>query len=405
MNILKIANYRTIQVILFGFQQFLPINEPPLISEERATLKVGSYLKDKRLKNVLIVTGPSITKLGLLNDLIQGLDENGISYTIFNNVKSNPSIDNVEEGLTEYKKNNCDSIIALGGGSPIDCAKTIAARVSNKNKSVEQLKGLLKVTHKTPFLVTVPTTAGSGSEVTVAAVISNEQTKDKYSITDPKLIPALAVHDPNLFIKLPAKVTSTTGMDALTHAIEAYVNRSNTKHTKECALQSIKLIYENLLTAYNEPENLLARKNMLKASYLAGVAITNAYVGYVHALAHSLGGKFDISHGLANAVLLPLVLESYGEKAYKKCAEIVDYLGVASNLATNKEKTEYLINFIRELNAKMSIEPKLHIKADDKTINEMVNHAYKEANPLYPVPKILGKKELKEIYLNSLAEE
>ncbi|MCQ3034755.1 MAG: iron-containing alcohol dehydrogenase [Bacilli bacterium] len=405
MNPFKVAYYRTYQGILFLFQQIVSIKEPPLISEERATLKVGSYLKDKGYKNVLIVTGPSISRLGLLDNLIQGLYENNIKYTIFSNVKPNPTIENVEEGVKVYKANECDSIIALGGGSPIDCAKTIGARLSNPKKPVEKLKGLLKVTHKIPFLVAIPTTAGSGSEVTVAAVISNSETSDKYALTDPKLIPSLAVHDPNLFMKLPKSVTAATGMDALTHAIEAYIGRGNSKYTSKCGLESIKLIYENLIKAYENPEDLKARKNMLKASYLAGVAITNAYVGYVHALAHSLGGKFDTQHGLANAVLLPNVLEAYGEKAYERCAQIADYVGLSKEGLNNKEKTDVLIYSIRELNAKMSIDSKLHIKVDDKTMDELVDHALKEANPLYPVPKELGKKELRDIYLKSLSED
>lgn len=405
MNPLKVFYYRSYQAFLFLFQQLVSIKEPPLISEERATLKVGAYLKEKGYKNVLLVTGPSITKLGLLNDLIQGLEENEIKYTVFNNVKSNPTIENVEEGLNIYLTNDCDSIIALGGGSPMDCAKTIGARVSNKNKSVEKLKGLLKVTRKIPFLVAVPTTAGSGSEVTVAAVISNSETSDKYALTDPKLIPSLAVHDPNLFTKLPAHVTAMTGMDALTHAIEAYIGRGNSKYTSKCGLESIKLIYENLIKAYENPEDLDARKNMLKASYLAGVAITNAYVGYVHSLAHALGGVYDTPHGLANAVLLPNVLEAYGEKAHKRLAQIADYIGLTKSELNNKQKSELFICSIRELSAKMSIDSKLHIKVDEKTMNELVEHAYKEANPLYPVPRILGKEELKDIYLKSLTED
>ena len=210
----------------------------------------------------------------------------------------------------------------------MDTAKGIGARVACPRKPISKMKGLLKVGRKLPLLIAVPTTAGTGSETTVAAVISNPVTHEKYPINDPKLVPDYAVLDPNLIIGLPNKITSTTGMDALTHAIEAYIGGSNTRKTKKSAKIAVKLIFENLEETYNNPTNKDARNNMLIASYHAGVAFTRAYVGYVHALAHTLGGFYGVPHGLANSILLPVVLEEFGSKAHKKLAELADLVSL-----------------------------------------------------------------------------
>lgn len=401
MNLIKKCYYRSFQFILRLASYFINFREPSIINKENAIFEIKNILKSNKKNNVFLITGNIIKTTTQFNNLVNDLKNNNVNVTIFSNVINNPTIENVEEGLEVFLANQCDSIIAVGGGSVIDFAKLVASRATNK-KPIEQMKGLLKVKHKPSFLIVVPTTAGTGSEVTIASVVTNDITHQKYAINDPKLIPLYAVLDPVFLLSAPNNITSTTGMDALTHAIEAYIGRSNTKKTKKEALIAIKLIFDNLYKSYANPNDIEAKSNMQIASLKAGLAFTRAYVGYVHALAHALGAKYNISHGLANAILLPEALKKYGKHAYKPLSEISDYLELTKKDLSKKEKAETLISAIENLNKSMNINNVLKsiIKIED--INFLVNHAYKEANPLYPVPYIWDKKDFKDLYLSLL---
>ena len=390
--------YRTYQSLFRLASYFLGIKEPKVIEGENSLTKIPSLLKEKGLSKPLVVTDKGIHSLGLITPLFKSLEETGLKYSYFYDVVANPTIKNVNDGLKVFKEGNCDSIIVVGGGSAMDCAKMIGALVNKKNKTVEDLRGVLKVGKVSPFLIAVPTTAGTGSETTLAAVIVNENTHHKYAINDPHLIPKYAVLDPTLLVGLPPKITSTTGMDALTHAVEAFIGRSNTKKTKKAALDAIKLIDENLIISFKDGKNLEARKNMQKAAYLAGVAFTRAYVGYVHAIAHSLGGKYNVPHGLANAIILPYVLEEFGKSAHKKLALLCDLLSLSEKSSTNEEKAKAFIAYIRKMNKEMDIPEKFDIVYDEVEVNEMIEHAFKEGNPLYPVPKEFKKEDFKRVY-------
>ena len=300
MNIVKKIYCRVVQNVLKVGMYLIHFPSPELVSGEDSILKVKDILKANNKNRVLVVTDNNLLKLGLLDKMLVSLKEAGIEYAMYNDVVPNPTIDNIEAGLKIYKENNCESIIAFGGGSPMDTAKGIGARVARPRKSIAKMKGLFKVLKKIPLLVAIPTTAGTGSETTVAAIVSNPLTHEKYPVNDTHLVPKYAVLDPNLIIGLPGKITSTTGMDALTHAVEAYIGNSNTKKTKASAIKAVKLIFDNLEETYNNPTNKEARNNMLIGSYYAGVAFTRAYVGYVHAIAHALGGFYGVPHGLAN---------------------------------------------------------------------------------------------------------
>ena len=377
--------------------RFLPWRKPQLLEGENSLIKLPPLIKNKAIDSVLIVTDKGITSLGLLDRLLEGLANIGITYFVYDNTVPNPTIDTIEDALTFYRTNNCKAIIAFGGGSPIDCAKAVGARVARPEKSIPQMKGQLKVRKEIPPFFAIPTTAGTGSETTLAAVISNNETHEKYAINDPVLIPHFAVLDPLLTVKLPPHITATTGMDALTHAIEAYIGKSNTVETKRCSKEAVTLIFENLYEAYSNEANINARKNMQKASYLAGVAFTRAYVGYVHAIAHTLGGFYSIPHGLANAIILPYVLEYYGKSAQKPLAELADLIGVSNEADTDEHKAKKFIKAIKKLNKDMNIPTKIN-GIVDRDIPLMVERALKEANPLYPVPKILLKKDLQHLY-------
>lgn len=388
---------RTYQGAFKIASRFLPWRQPQLLEGENSLNQLPGLIRSKGLHSVLIVTDKGITSLGLMDELLEGLKKEEIDFFVYDKTVPNPTIDNIEEALQLYNEYSCEGIIAFGGGSPMDCAKGVGARVARPNKTIPQMKGELKVRKEIPPLFAVPTTAGTGSEATVAAVISNSKTHEKYAVNDMSLIPHYAVLDPQLTVGLPPHITSTTGIDALTHAVEAYIGRSNTEETKQLSREAVKLIFENIVEAYSNGKNIEARTNMQKAAYKAGVAFTRAYVGYVHAIAHTLGGFYSVPHGLANAIILPYVLDYYGESVHKPLAELADLVGIGENLETVEQKAKEFIEAIRKLNASMNIPNKIS-GIIDTHIPTMVERAVKEANPLYPVPKILFKEDMFKLY-------
>lgn len=388
---------RTYQAVLYVAEFFLPWREPKLITGAGSFAKLPQTIKQDGVDSVLIVTDQGLMRLGMLEPLTKALAEENVKFCIYDKVVPNPTTANVAEAENMYRQNDCNGIIAVGGGSPMDCAKGVGARIARPKKTLRQMGGVLKVGKKLPKLYAVPTTSGTGSETTIAAVITDENEHFKYAINDPALIPYAAVLDPLLTLKLPPHITATTGMDALCHAVEAYVGRANTRKTKLNAQQAVLLIRDNLVKAYLHGDDVAARENMQRASYLAGLAFTRAYVGYVHAIAHSLGGKYHIAHGLANAVIMPYVFRAYGTKAHKKLAELADLVGVTEQTDTRAQKAEKFIRWIESLNEQMSI-PTGFAEIKEEDLDELVGHAEKEGNPLYPVPKIMGKEELKAIY-------
>lgn len=392
MNVFYKAFCRTYQFVMKIAANFLPFRQPEILE---GLEKVPEQIEKLGIASVLIVTDDVLhNKLHLIDGLKEGLEAKGIKYAVYDKTVPNPTIDNIEEGVALYNENACNALIAFGGGSPMDCAKGIGCRIARPNKEIPKMKGVLKVMKKLPVIFAVPTTSGTGSEATLAAVISNSETHEKYAINDPVLIPKYAVLDPSLTLKLPKHITSTTGMDALTHAVEAYIGSSNTELTKAMAIKATKLIFENLKNAYDNGEDIKARRNMQLASYYAGVAFTRAYVGNVHAIAHTLGGFYGVPHGLANAVILPHILDFYGEKAYVKLSELANAVGIKG---TTEAKAKQFIQAVKDMNAYMNIPTTIDgIKEED--IPTMVERAFKEANPLYPVPKIMSKEDFTAMY-------
>lgn len=394
MNIASKAFCRIFQTAFRMALPVLPYREPKIVG---ACSKLDKVFKKENITSVLIVTDKGIVDNDLVLPLEAVLKDNHINYAVYDKTQPNPTVNNVEEALQVYRNNNCDALIAIGGGSSMDCAKALGARVAYPKKSVGQMKGILRVLRKLPTLIAIPTTAGTGSEVTLAAIITDSEKQHKYALMSFPLIPHYAVLDASLTYSLPPHLTATTGMDALTHAVEAYIGRSTSKETRRLAKEAVRLIFENVETAYNDGSNHKARENMLHAAYKAGVAFSKSYVGYIHAVAHSLGGKYGTPHGLANAVIMPYVLESYGECVYKKLHQLAIVAGISSENDTHKAGAEKFIEAIKELNAKMGIPTKISgIKKED--IPVMAKHAAKEANPLYPVPKLMTKSELESFY-------
>ena len=394
MNIFKKCYCRCFQGIMKVVLPLMPYREPKVLE---SVTDIAGVLKEKELNKVMIVTDEGIQNLGLPKTLIDNLKENNIEFEIFADVKPNPTTDVVEKAVEIYNTTACKAIIAFGGGSVIDCAKALGARVSNPKKSLKKMKGLLKVKNPMPLFFAIPTTAGTGSETTVSAVITDADTHHKYVINDFDLIPNYAVLDATLTVGLPPLLTVTTGMDALTHAIEAFIGNSTTEFTRKNALESARIIFENLPKVCEGGSNLRARNHMLKASYMAGLAFTRSYVGYVHAVAHTLGGKYGTAHGLANAVILPYFLGEYGKSIYGKLKVMAVYCNIARPYDSEEIATNKLIGRIRDLNDSFGL-PKFFdfIKTED--IPELARTADKEANPLYPVPVLMSAKELEKMY-------
>ena len=396
MWITKKLYCRTFQLVFKAAMPFLPYRKPEII---QSVAEIADVCREQGIDTVMIVTDQGIRSLGLTDFLEKSLTEQGISYCIYDRTVANPTIWNVEEARELYLEQGAQAIIAFGGGSSMDCAKAAGARIAKPKQSISQMKGLLKVHKKLLLLIAVPTTAGTGSETTLAAVITDSEKHHKYPINDFSLIPRYAVLDYHETVGLPKNITATTGMDALTHAVEAYIGESTTKETREMAEQAVRLVYLHLKNAYDNGENKEARKGMLKAAYCAGVAFTKSYVGYVHAVAHSLGGQYGTPHGLANAVLLPVVLRMYGPACEKKLAKLARKTEVADAGMDDAAAAERFIDWIQKMNDYMQI-PRTFPDIRDEDIPEMARHADKEGNPLYPVPKLMNRRELEQIYRN-----
>lgn len=308
-----------------------------------------------------------------------------ILLSIFSAVEPNPSVETVEKIAEQYRIDRCDCFLVIGGGSPMDAAKAAAALLVRPNRSLSSLAGLLKVRRRIPPFIAVPTTAGTGSETTIAAVITGRNHR-KYAVSDLCLIPRYAILDPTLSAGLPPHITAETGMDALTHAVEAYLSRFyNTRKTREQAERAVVTIFSHLERAYRDGASLPDRAAMLQASFDAGAAFTRASVGNVHAIAHTLGGLYGTAHGLANAVLLPIVLEDYGAAAYPRLARLAHLAGIQE--ASAEASARAFIAEIRAMNARMGIPDHFDcIRSED--IPLMASWACREANPVYPVPVI-----------------
>lgn len=355
-------------------------------------------------KSVLIVADGAVHRLGLTRQLEQLLSTNGISYAVYEQNTPNPTIDDVNGAVQMYRSCNAGAILAVGGGSAMDCAKVTGACIVRPRLPIQKMEGILKILVPLPLLIAVPTTAGTGSETTIAAVITDAKTHHKYPICDFPLAPKCAVLETDMTLGLPPFVTATTGLDALTHAVEAYIGRSADALTRRRSEEAVTLIRQCLQEAVHNGQNRQARHGMLRAAYLAGGAFSRSYVGYVHGVAHSLGGQYGIAHGLANAVILPRFLELYGSACEKKLAKLARVSGVAPTEQTDTEAARTFINWVYGLNAEFGL-PDTFPEIQEADIPAMAAHADKECNPLYPVPVLMDAKELEVMYRRLMAKE
>lgn len=394
MNLPKKLYCRAFQLGLKIALPFLPYRTPRVIGSIKALPQV---IKKNRCGKALLITDEGIRKLGLTRPLETALEKAGIACFVYDKTAANPTTDNAAEAAALYRKAGCDCIIGFGGGSSMDCAKAAGICIVRPGKPLGKLAGILKVRKKLPLLIAIPTTAGTGSETTLAAVITDAKTRHKYAINDFPLIPRYAVLDPSVTLGLPPFLTATTGMDALTHAVEAYIGNSTTYGTRKDALLAVKLIFENIDEAWENGRNVRARRNMLRASFCAGCAFSKSYVGYVHALAHSLGGEYNVPHGLANAVILPMMLEAYGKKIDWKLARLAIAAGLADEHTPCGEAAARFIREIKEMKKRFGIGDRI-LEIQEKDIPRLARYADREANPLYPVPVLMDAGELEKFY-------
>ena len=365
--------------------RLLPWRRPRVYAGPGSLLRAADILRENSLRRPFVVASRRQCADEHFRALQEALDEQDILLSVFSSVEPNPSVETVEKIAAQYRLDRCDCFLVIGGGSPMDAAKAAAARLARPERSLSRLAGLLKVRRRVPPLIAVPTTAGTGSETTIAAVITGSD-HHKYAVSDLCLIPRYAILDPTLSVGLPPHITAETGMDALTHAVEAYLSRFyNTGMTRALAESAVVTIFAHLERAYRDGASLEDRAAMLQASFDAGAAFTRASVGNVHAIAHTLGGLYGTPHGLANAVLLPLVLEDYGAAAYSRLARLAGLVGLPGE--TKEARAKAFIAEIRAMNARMGI-PDHFDTIREEDIPLMSKWASQEANPVYPVPVI-----------------
>lgn len=387
--------HQTVIQIRGQANKLIPIPLPKLIEGEGAISQTAQALIELGGIKPLIVTDAMLVKLGIAKHLTDALDAENIAYALFDDVTPDPTFQLIRHGLQHYQQHGCDSVIALGGGSPMDCAKGIAA-AAVKNVDIKKLMGLLRVRKVLPPFIAIPTTAGTGSEATVVAVVTDPDKKLKFTMIDPSLVPAVAILDPLLMQGLPAKITAETGIDALTHAVESYIGYYATEQTKAYGYDAVKRIFANLPTAYADGRNIEARRQMSIASFNAGVAFTRASIGYVHAISHQMGGYYHIPHGLANAVLLPHILDFSFEKALCRYAELAIAAGLATTEDSQVAAAHKFVAGVKALNKTLNIQAGFpELQAND--IPELAKRAVREAYCEYPVPKLMNRAQCESL--------
>lgn len=352
-------------------------------------------IKGKKFVRALIVCDEVLAENKLVNKLTDLMDENDLQYIVYTGAQPNPTTTNVEDGVQLLEDNGCDYVISFGGGSPHDCAKAIALVGANGGK-IQDYEGVNKSKKPQLPLIAINTTAGTASEMTVFCIITDESRKVKMAIVDINVLPIIAVNDPELMITMPKSLTAATGMDALTHAVEAYVSTACNPVTDACAVKAIKLVFDNLKAAVDNGNDIDARDNMAYAEYLAGMAFSNASLGYVHAMAHQLGGFYDLPHGVCNAILLPHVCEFNKSVSAKRFEELAVEIGLEAN-------ADAFINAIKELSASIDI-PQGLSKFDifnESDIPTLTENALKDACGLTN-PIQANSDQITNIYKNAM---
>jgi alcohol dehydrogenase len=376
--------------------RLMPIPQPTLLVGPGSSARLGKMIAGFGHEKVFIVTDATLVRLGLLTPLTEALELADTPYAVFDEVTPDAPIPLIERGLRAFNDHGCDALVAIGGGSAMDAAKAIAIASANRHKPLRKLAGYFKGLHAPPPVYAVPTTAGTGSEVTVAAVIADPERKTKLVIVDTRLVPKVAALDPELMIGLPPAITAATGMDALTHAIESFLGQWATEATDALALTAVGLIFGNLRTVYQRGDDMDAREKMALASAYAGMAFTRANVGYVHAIAHQFGGHYHTPHGLANAMVLPHVLRFSAPAVTGRLARLAIRAGLGEENQNEEVLADRFLEAVDTLNRDLGIPTTLDALRE-ADVPALAAAALKEAHAGYPVPRYMGKADCEDL--------
>ncbi|MCE2660988.1 MAG: iron-containing alcohol dehydrogenase [Rubrivivax sp.] len=376
--------------------RFLPIPQPTLMVGPGSSGRLGQAIAGFGHRKILIVTDAIISKLGLLKDMTDALTAGGAQFVVFDEITPDAPIPLIERGIAFYREHDCDAIVAFGGGSSMDASKVIAVAIANPHKPLRSLAGYFKGFNNPVKIYAVPTTAGTGSEVTVAAVISDPEKRAKMVVVDTRIVPKMAALDPNLMTGLPPAITAATGIDALTHAVESYVGNWTTPYSDGMALSAVGLIFENLPKAYHHGKDLVAREKMALASTYAGLAFTRANVGYVHAIAHQFGGRYHTPHGLANAIMLPHVLAFSMSAITGRLAQLALRAKVADESDDDDTAAQKFLDAVIAMNDALGI-PRHLAALKEADIPLLAKAACLEAETGYPVPRYMSRSECEAI--------
>jgi len=368
------------------------IKTTEIIHKAGAAKEMGSFLHQKGYTRVLVITDNVLMNLGLLSPMLNSLKKQGLFFALYSDVVPNPTIANIDAAKALYTQHGCQAIVAFGGGSVIDCAKMTGVTALT-GKRVRRYDLMIPMIPKMAPLIAVPTTAGTGSEVTLSAVVTDESRHKKMAITDAKLAPDVAVLDAELMVGLPKSITAATGIDALTHAVEAFVGNWKFKVTDDYAVKTVVQVFKYLKRAYDDGSDIEARHEMAIGATYGGYAFRTAGVGYVHGIAHRLSELYGVPHGLANAIVLPHVLHHSFNAIYKKLADLSKKAGLADASQDDKRIAEDFITKIETLNASLGI-PQYADAIRQGDIPLIAKRAIGEANKTYPVPDVMTKKQM-----------
>jgi len=400
MDAVKKALHGLVIAISRLVSKLLPDRIPVTFVGTDASRDLCRSIAQSGAKKVLVVTDAGLVGIGLVARITAALAEAGVETSVYDGVEPDPTFDQVEAGHARLQREGCDAVLAVGGGSPMDAAKVIAAMATNGGQA-KKLAGMFKVRKPPLPLYAIPTTAGTGSEVTLAAVVSDAETHVKSFVLDPKLLPAMAALDPGLMTGLPPHITAATGMDALTHAVESYLAKTSGPRTEAWATTAVRMIFENLPKACADGTDLDARRAMALASYYAGLAFTRTSVGYVHAIAHTFGAYYGTPHGHANAIVLPHVLEFSKPAARDRLAALADVIGAGAG-GGPEAKAQAFIDAVRDLMARIGIPYTLaDLREDD--VAPIARQALAEAIFNYPVPRFMSQPDAEGLIRRILA--
>ena len=400
---LRLLAYRLIKPFMWPVSRLVAIPRPTAFVGSGSALRLCRTLGEFGFKRVMIVTDAVLVKLDLIEPIRRALAEQGIDVAIHDGITPDPTYPVLQAGYEAVRAHHSDAILAVGGGSVIDAAKVIGA-MAVTGKSPAKLIGMLKVTRPMLPLFAIPTTAGTGSEVTVAAVVTDPVHHSKSAVIDPKLVPLATALDPALMRGMPKPITAATGMDALTHAVEAYLNRWPHAETRFHCVSAVRMIFANLPRACANGDDLEAREAMALASFYAGLAFTKAYVGYVHAFSHKIGGMYGVPHGLANAITLPYVLDFNLDAplARQRMAELAVAIGAGVESEPRAALAQRFVDRVRELNRTVGIPEKMEsLKPAD--VPAIARAAMIEAYRDYPVPKNMSTADAEGLLRRLLA--